>query len=197
MIFDLDDTIYNEIDYLKRAYKYISDLIASKNEDLDSQLVYNFILSTFHSDGRNRLYQKLINEFNLNNFSLPDFLFAMRTVKLTNNCLKPIPIIKDTISMLLEKGVYIYILTNGFVEQQRNKFKSLDLPDKNKINIIYASSNNRVHEKPNPFFINKIKTEHYLSNNQIIFIGDSIIDEETAKNACIDFLNCSKINSKI
>ena len=177
--------------YLTQEASIFRDLTVKDNIDLALQN-----LSYSRAAIRNRREQ-LINEFNLNNFSLPDFLFAMRTVKLTNNCLKPIPIIKDTISMLLEKGVYIYILTNGFVEQQRNKFKSLDLPDKNKINIIYASSNNRVHEKPNPFFINKIKTEHYLSNNQIIFIGDSIIDEETAKNACIDFLNCSKINSKI
>ena len=40
---------------------------------------------------------------------------------------------------------------------------------------------------------NKIKYDLCVEKNEILFIGDSKVDSDTAKNSCIDFMNINQI----
>ena len=45
VVFDLDDTLYKEIDFLKSGYRYI----LTKTAITDKQVIYNEMLSKYHN----------------------------------------------------------------------------------------------------------------------------------------------------
>ena len=62
VIFDLDDTLYKEIDYLQSGFKYLSKSI-SKQVDEMSECIYEKLL-LYYNSGENA-FQKIIREYNL------------------------------------------------------------------------------------------------------------------------------------
>ena len=115
VVFDLDDTLYNEIDFLISAYKEISSYL-----DIDNcKILYSKMLS---------LYKNSVNVF--------DFLvknYDITKVELIKIYVNHIPDIKLNIGALnlLEsikiKGGKIAIITDGRSISQRNKIKALKI----------------------------------------------------------------------
>lgn len=190
VIFDLDNTIYPEIEYLKRAYFQISkSIVLEENIDCENIMdIYYFLLNTFLTRGRKDLFQQTKNKYNLRKLTLNNFLDRLHQVSLVKNELNIFGDIKRLLQHLHKRKILLFILTNGNVTQQKNKIRSINI-DINIFNeIIYASSNNGEFEKPNPYFINKIIDKYLIPRNEIILIGDSEIDRKTTINASIAFL---------
>jgi hypothetical protein len=70
VIFDLDDTIYPEIEYLKKAYRFIAQSVIKAESRLNSteDEIFSFLIYTFTNEGRDKLFQKMIDKFNINFF---------------------------------------------------------------------------------------------------------------------------------
>jgi len=187
IIFDLDNTLYNEIDYLKFAYKDISKKIVTKNNNLNTNDIFEYLLNTFVNDGRGNLYQKLIKNFNIKNFALDDFLYSLRYVKIKENSIKINQILERFIEQNI-KNFNFCIATNGDPQQQRNKLKSINLPYKEKFFVVYCNELGKNKNKPSPAFINNILQEFDVNKNQLLFVGDSEIDEQAAINGNIYFI---------
>ena len=61
IVFDLDNTIYDEIEYLKLAYHWISHrIVLSDNTKLQNE-IYDFLVDEFMKNGRKNLYQKFMS----------------------------------------------------------------------------------------------------------------------------------------
>lgn len=198
IIFDLDDTIYNELLYLKQAYRYIGECLCQAVSDCEStpDEISSFLFLEFEKEGRSKLYEKLSNKYNIGNFCLDDFLKCMRTVPLRQGSLKINSDMYNLIDKLIKKEKMVFILTNGNIDQQKNKINSLDFPHKDKIKVYYASSMGFNLQKPNPYFVNKIKISCSSIESDIIFIGDSEVDKKTAFNSDIDFINVQDLESQ-
>lgn len=193
IVFDLDNTIFKEIDYLKKAYKYIANQVIKKEnkKELNTDEIYFYLLNTFQHEGRSNLYQKMCIEFDIRNFSISDFLICLRTVSVMENEIKINKLINNFIIAHFDSKLF-FILTNGNESQQKNKIKSLHIPHKNKINIIYSSSLGKEYEKPNPYFLIKIMKDYKLGNEEVLFIGNSLVDQKTAEQASVDFLSVNE-----
>lgn len=196
IIFDLDDTLYEEIEYLKRAYKYISEKIIESESDhhYSESSIYKYFLRTFTNEGRINLFQKAVKKFNIKNFTIEHFLNCLRTV---NICENEIPIKKPILDFFIKYHVSknFFILTNGNITQQKNKIKSINIPFKGEIKIYYSSSLGKELEKPNPYFILKILRDHNLSKEQVMYIGDSETDEKTAKAGEVAFMTYKEFSA--
>ena len=195
IILDLDDTIYPEINYLKKAYKFISEKIIfiENNPRLILSEINSYIVEEFNASGRLNIYQKIKNKFKLTLFTLENFQECLRTVPIEENELKINTVIHDIILNLIKRNKKIFILTNGNVKQQKNKVQALDIPFKNKIKVIYATGLGEKYQKPNPYFLNEILTETQTKLESALFIGDSDIDKKTAENAGMTFMFCKNL----
>ncbi len=181
LIFDLDNTLINEKDYIFSAYEEIKEIIKKKN-NID---IKDFLQKEFLVYGRSLIYQKLIKKFKLDDFSLEEFknaLYLNRNIK----SLETLTWFKEFI-YYMKQPFNLNIITNGNVVQQENKIRLLKLPPLVKIeNVIYANNYNK---KPNPESFFELKKIKKLKDP--IFIGDSEVDRKFAKNANIEFF---KIN---
>ena len=183
IIFDLDNTIIEEKDYIFSAYAEIAKTI----KDRYKINIGDFLQKEFDKNGRKNIYQKLIKEYSIRNFSLKDFKHILHTNKNLNK-LDPSNWFLEFLN-LINKPFEINIITNGNISQQKNKINHINWPSKAKIkNIIYA---NKYNKKPNPesfYALQKIK-----KLNKPIYIGDSLVDEKFASKLNIEFLNVDKL----
>jgi putative hydrolase of the HAD superfamily len=196
IIFDLDNTLYDEIEYLSRAYIYIGNKISKLSNQISPQDIFNFLLEEFNSNGRKNLYQKLITKFDSINYSLSDFLDDLREVVIPENSIK----IKEEFYSFITSNIDNYnffIATNGNKIQQENKFRSVNIPYKNRFKVVYCDTLGNGKSKPNPFFIHYIAKSFNIRLNDMIFIGDSIEDYNAAQSGKIDFLTVEVFSKKI
>ena len=64
-IFDLDNTIYNEEDYLFQAYMAIAGKIAGKILSFKKEQLFDIIIDIYQKEGREKLFNKFLMDVNL------------------------------------------------------------------------------------------------------------------------------------
>ena len=63
-IFDLDNTLYDETEYLFRAYQNIAGKLSGKNAKKKAEY-FKFLKNTFLKEGRQNLFDKFLINFGL------------------------------------------------------------------------------------------------------------------------------------
>ncbi len=114
VVFDLDDTLYKEVDFLKSAYREIAETIGNPD-------AYNFLLDHFFS-GENA-FEMLIEHYHFS-FKAEQLLEIYRNHKPWINLDESTVSVFDT---LKEYGVKMCLLTDGRSITQRNKIAALGL----------------------------------------------------------------------
>jgi HAD superfamily hydrolase (TIGR01549 family) len=185
-IFDLDNTIYNEEDYLFDAYKQIATSmvrkIPSKNED-ELNLTLRKI---YEAEGRINLFDKFLNVFDLDPDYLQDCLKIMRSFNAGKKYMI-YPSVKTVLAELISRKKPIYVLTNGNPEQQRNKINNINWEELDRsIFFVFA---NEFEPKPSPSGVEYILNISGIEKNKTVMVGDSETDHDCARNSGITFLN--------
>ena len=121
--FDLDDTLYKEIDFLKSAFKEIVDyaLKCSANPALSATTLYEGVLSVYSS--KKDAFDYLIAAVGMD-------LDKAILLSLYRNHVPQISLSEGALELLNEikgRGFEIGIITDGRSVQQRNKIKALGL----------------------------------------------------------------------
>lgn len=189
IVFDLDNTLILERDYLFGAYEEISNQIESACL-VDKLKINNYLKDEFINNGRTKLFDKMINRFNISKIEIKAILNILRSytplkkISLIENMKLILQVLKD------EKIPYV-IFTNGNVDQQKNKVANIKW-DGLLTDVIYA---NEINPKPNPISFSNylIKNKIKINKSKILMIGDSVVDELFAENFGCDFRHISDI----
>ena len=183
LVFDLDNTIYKETDFLFKIYKEIAKTGTNNQPDI----IYNFMKKTFLENGRKNLFNKLIRKFSSDSFTIENCLSIMKEFK-CDQCINIFPWFHKFLSKM-KKDFIIKIITNGTFEQQQNKIKSIKFNwPKELIEVIYASS---IESKPGILSFYKLKgVENFISP---IYVGDSSVDKQFSKKLNIEFYDAKRL----
>ena len=171
VVFDLDDTLFKEIDFLKSAFHDISEII-TKNNGISQDIVYNDLMK-FYGNKENAL-ECVIKKYDLKcsleyllNFyrtHMPRLIFSKSNTILLNE--------------LKLRGIKLCVLTDGRIIQQQNKIKALGISSYFSEIIISEEFGS---EKPNiknyKHFENKFGRGHYY------YIGDNIKKDFISPNS--------------
>lgn len=121
-VFDLDDTLYPEIEYLESAYKFIAEMILPATD----KNIYDIMLQRYKS-GEN-VFDWIVSTYAKNDPKI-DISYLLQLYREH----KPeIKLNKDTrglLDSLKEKKVPVGLITDGRSITQRNKLKALGLDD--------------------------------------------------------------------
>lgn len=189
-LFDLDDTLYPEVEYLKGAYDNIAKFL-SKKKKLKHELLYQFLIHRFNEEGRDLLFDSLFEKFNIEFNYMTEILQIMRTYT-PENKISLYPKTHNKLSYILNQAKKVFVITNGNVVQQKNKVKNIDWNSlEQKIIFIYA---NEYKKKPSVQSFNSIKMKYNIQESLTIMIGDSFFDKKYAENCGIDFMHIEKFN---
>lgn len=122
VVFDLDDTLYKEIDFLKSGYRKIAELVEKRFFYTANDVYYNLL--TWYSRGGNA-FVRLNETYGLDN-PISDYLnvyrFHQPNIVLSDDT-------KEVLTRLKEADVMLGIISDGRVETQNNKIKALELSE--------------------------------------------------------------------
>ena len=154
--FDLDDTLYNEIDFLRSGYKSIASRV---QEDWKPLLAQMFAL--YRSGGN--AFEFVHRRYDI---SIDEQLQIYRTHKPE---IAPFAGVRSLFKNILTSGGKIAIITDGRSQTQRNKIEALGL--KSWIELIIISEETG-YEKPDPFNFKLI--EEHFPQHEYCYIGDNV-----------------------
>jgi HAD superfamily hydrolase (TIGR01549 family) len=209
ILFDLDDTLYPEMDYLKPAFAAIGHFFEKKHA-LNAQQVEDFLTTTFTKYGRQNLFNQCFNHFKeeikgkkrentegvlSENIFVEQCLNILRTVQIREK-IRFYPFVYEVIPQLIKQGKQIFIITNGNIIQQKNKVKHLDWDSIDTyITVIFA---NQFAPKPSPkVFTEFLEPNFSLKNKRILFVGDAETDAEFSRNIGVDFLHVDYVKQTL
>jgi putative hydrolase of the HAD superfamily len=166
ILFDLDDTLYNEVDFVRSGFKGVAKYLSKKN-NCSQNLVYQELISNFKRGIRKNNFNVLLEKFNGDQEDLKNLIeiyrFHMPKISLCNDS-------KDTLSYL--KNYYkLGLITDGHIATQQHKIDAL------RVNsffdcIIINDITKGVDKSAEEPFIQLIKSLN-VSPNKTIFIGDN------------------------
>ncbi|UII76143.1 HAD-IA family hydrolase [Flagellimonas sp. HMM57] len=157
IVFDLDDTLYNEIDFLKSAYLEI----AAKLEPKESFFLYAQMFSLYRKS--ENVFDFLTKKYNITKGEL---------VQKYRNHLPSIQLFSGADDVLLkikENDGKLAIITDGRSLSQRNKIKQLGLEPLMDHIIISEEIGS---EKPSE--LNYRKVEDFFKAKNYTYIGDNV-----------------------
>ncbi len=169
VIFDLDDTLISERQYIESGYRHISKVLSkklNKNEDELYQLLLN-LLDESPKNVFNRLFDKLeiaytkdsiielVNEYR-NHFPNIEFF----------------PDVLPCLKKLRERGIKIGIITDGYANAQRQKLKAVKAYDYFD-EIIITDALGREYWKPHPKAFEMMKERLNVKFDEMVYVGDN------------------------
>lgn len=166
IIFDLDDTLYNEIEFLKSAYLAIAQNLEPIN--------WKALLAKMISRYRNRMdvFGWLTEQFPV---SKEELLFSYRTHV---PVIRPFDGVMEACGRIREKGGRMGILTDGRSVTQRNKIMALGLSE---VMDYVGISEELGSEKPNPD--NFRHMEAHFKLDKYYYLGDNLKKDFIVPNA--------------
>jgi putative hydrolase of the HAD superfamily len=156
IVFDLDDTLYDEIDFVKSGFKEISKY-------LKNNVYYNFMLDIFYQEGSGTVFNALIDKYNIQTplqKLIEIYRFHTPTLSLSRETIELLEFAQKFQTALISDGHYI---------MQQNKFNALKLHKY----IEYPIFTDFYHtKKPNlkPY---QMIMEYYKGKDTFIYISDN------------------------
>lgn len=169
VVFDLDDTLYPEISYVKSGFKAVATFLSQKF-NLNSDEVFRKFITVLERMGRGRVFDEVLLIYNIYSKSLVrKCVKVYRThgpeIKLDQSS-------EELIYGLKKKDIPIYLITDGNKVVQDKKVKALGLYEMfNKVYITHRYGLDKA--KPSPYCFLKVAKRESVSPEEVIYIGDN------------------------
>jgi putative hydrolase of the HAD superfamily len=182
IVFDLDDTLYDEKTFVYSGLTEVSKWISSKS-NFEQSDIFDFMVSDLLESGRGKIFNNALNKyfkFTKKNLRKCISIYRLHTPNIKLN--------KDVMDLLIYlKSQYpLYIVTDGNKIVQNNKIKALNLDFF--VNKAFITHRHGIkHSKPSIHCFEIIKNLEKTNWENIVYVGD---------NPNKDFVNLNKLNVK-
>lgn len=176
LIFDLDGTLINTLEDLNNAvnhalmcFNYPTRILEETRRDI--------------GNGVAKLIERSIPD-GINNPNYQKCLSIFKEYYVEHYCDKSFPYkeVKEVIATLKQKGYHLAVVSNKFDEGAK---KLINLFFPNTFDYVQGHSP-EVNYKPHSDMVNKVLKELNIKNEDAIYIGDTEVDYQTAKNSNLD-----------
>lgn len=176
--FDLDDTLYKEIDFLKSGYHKVSELVA-KRHGLGSHEVYSRLLS-WYREGKNP-FETLNETYGLDN-PIKEYLDIYRyhqpSLHLSSE-------VAQTLTALKDAGCVLGIITDGREITQKQKIEVLGLEEWISEKLVQINEDKN-YFKPNHWSFDRMMLKCFEMNVEpdavFYYVGDNTEKDFLAPN---------------
>ncbi len=177
IIFDLDNTLYNERKYVISGFKAVA-LFLAKEKSLDHCTVYSSLLESFVLNGRGNNFDYLCRKLNI------DIRIISKLVDVYREHCPEISLREDIKIFLweLSRDYKLCLLTNGWIMPQKMKVEALGL-DRYFDTIFYSQQGGLDFAKPHPKYFIQVLQFYDIEAYEALMIGDDpVADIQGAKN---------------
>jgi putative hydrolase of the HAD superfamily len=180
LIFDLDDTLYDEITFVYSGFKAVASFLHIAC-GIDETIVFNDCVSELNQNGRGHIFDVLLKKHNIHAKHLVKKCISVYRLHSPNITLNT-----DATNFLTSFTGPKYVVTDGNRLVQGNKAKALYLNRYVK-KVFVTHAYGLKHSKPSPYCFQKISEIEKVPYEQCVYIGD---------NPKKDFVNIKKLGFK-
>ena len=178
VVFDLDDTLYDEIDYCRSGFAAVSRHLHHLS-DAASDRVFAVLWKHFTTGNRTRVFNAALDELDI-----PwDADFISRLVDVYRTHVPTLTLPPETRSVLdeLRKTRALALLTDGFLPAQKLKVGALGIEADFQA-IVYTEELGREFWKPSPRGFELLLETLDVAANETAYVGDNEIKDFIAPN---------------
>jgi len=180
LLFDLDDTLYDEKQFVKSGFIEVAEFVEDKLK-IDKDFFYKILIDIFNGGSRGNIFNLALEKVNI--VSDEDIISSM--VKIYRGHNPNIRLEEDVKSLIIKlKEIYsLGIVTDGYFKVQKKKVQVLKLEELFD-SIIYTDEYGREYWKPNVFGYKLALERFQIVPGEAVYIGD---------NPYKDFIGAKKI----
>lgn len=171
VIFDLDDTLYDEIDYCRSGFAAVADFVAGLAVEPAVERIFAAFWRQFTAGNRKKIFNAGLDELGMDY----DDKLVSELIKVYRNHVPKIKLPADSRNILrqLNEKYTLGLLTDGFLPAQRLKVGVLEI-EKYFKSIVYTEELGRDCWKPSPAGLEKLmqnlnskpQTTAYVADNE-------------------------------
>jgi FMN phosphatase YigB (HAD superfamily) len=187
-IFELDNVLYPEKDYLYQVY-YLFAALLEYTELIDAKTATDTMINTYNTEGRGLVFDRLSEKLDVNEKYRDNFGQLLLTAKLPLKLL----LYENMLNLLQEIVIdrkKLFIVTNGSPLQQLNKIKQTEWHGLESYLTVYFAD--EVAAKPEPDVIHVLLKDHDLLRRDILMIENAEADRLCADVCGIDYINAGE-----
>ncbi|MGB4774222.1 MAG: HAD hydrolase-like protein [Daejeonella sp.] len=189
-IFELDDVLYPEKDYLLQVYYLFANFIEYTETIPAAEDLTHFFKKTLSDHGVENIFDRVKEAFGIDEKYRESFL------KLHETAILPLKILLfNKILRLMQEIVIdrkqLFLITNGEPSIQLNKIRQVEWNGLEKYLTVYFAQD--FASKPETDSLDFLLDKHKFKRKEALIIGENQVDEEFAHAAGIDFLNSAEL----
>ena len=177
IVFDLDDTLYDEITYVRSSLFKVAVYLSEKY-NIDKDIIYVELNDVLKKKGRGNIFNIV-----LNNYGIYSKIEVKKCLSVYRNNTPKIKLFDEAINCLKRFSDYRkYLVTDGNKMVQTKKINALGL-NKYFVKALPTHNFGISNAKPSTYVFHKILDWENASPHQLVYIGD---------NPMKDFVNLKK-----
>ena len=176
--FDMDDTLYDEIDYYRSGFVFIASKIA-KDFELNSKVVFEILWEIFNTGNRRSTFNAAAEKLGLKFESqyIDSLIISFRNHKPVIT----LPSESKQLLLDLKKQYKLGMVTDGWMPAQEYKVKALGIENIFD-SIIYTEKLGREFWKPSTKGYEKMLENLKVEANQSVYVADNLEKDFIAPN---------------
>ena len=169
VVFDLDDTLYLERDYVRSGFLFIADLLA-KSASISQEEVFSYLWELFLRGEKGNIFDRCLQQYPgvQEKFTVTELVAAYRQHR---PLIRLFPEIKDWLGQN-QGRFYLGIISDGPLKSQQAKVESLGVKQKI-LSIILTDTWGKEFWKPNPYGYKILSEQWGLKEDELVYVGDN------------------------
>jgi putative hydrolase of the HAD superfamily len=170
VIFDLDDTLYDEIDYCRSGFATVAEFLTDQLDEQSAEHIFGIIWKNFAEGNHTKTFNATLDELGI----VYDDKLISDMVRVYRNQLPNIKLPPDSSDVLyrLSSRYIMGLLTDGFLPAQQLKVQALGIEKYFKC-IIYTEELGRSYWKPSTRGFEKILHNLNTKPENAVYIADN------------------------
>jgi len=170
VVFDLDDTLYDEIDYCRSGFAAVAEHLAAPVVTPPASRVFAALWGQFSAGNHTRTFDAALDELGIDR----DGARIRQLVNVYRNHIPEITLPDESREILdkLKREYTLALLTDGFLPAQQLKVQALGIED-DFASIVYTEQLGREFWKPSPAGFEKILNDLGAKPKNVVYIGDN------------------------
>jgi len=179
IVFDLDDTLYDELEYCKSGFETVSHFLAKQFSNLSAENIFTALWAQFQSGNHTKTFNAALDALSIK--YTPDLI--TQCVQAYRNHDPKITLPKDSRDVLeqLSEKYTLALLTDGFLPAQKLKVRALGI-EKYFKSIIYTEEMGRNCWKPSPAGFEKLLRDLNVKPENCAYVADNPAKDFIAPN---------------
>ncbi len=178
IVFDLDDTLYPEVDYCRSGFQIVAENLSSQTEQ-STETIFTALWTEFEQGNRHHTFNAVLEQLDLDHSEQA----VKALLRIYRNHIPRITLPSTSLKILthLQHQYTLGLLTDGFLPAQRLKVRALKIGRFFK-SIIYTEQLGREYWKPSPVGFERLMQSLNTNAAEMVYVGDNPAKDFLAPN---------------